>query len=121
MLEIELLYSLHLDQYIIFTGAIPIQVTEKNDTGYYRHSVHQFSLFGQSKEFVESLETKAAEEVLEKGMLKRTLSDSKIEAFTNHDLTDTKDLKADSQRKTLPNSIARRNVRKACITINTLL
>ena len=41
---------------------------------YNRQSVHHFGLIGTSKEFSESLVTPKAEEVLEKSILKRTLS-----------------------------------------------
>jgi len=83
---------------------------KKDDTNYNRHSVHHFNLIGQSKEFTESLDTKKAEEVLEKGMLTRTLSDTKIDAFSKLDLnSDDKDLKMSHDNKTLPTNINRRN------------
>ena len=64
---------------------------------------------GQSKEFNESLDTKKAEEVLEKGMLTRTLSDTKIDAFSRIDLNEN-DLMHSHNHKTLPTNVNRRNV-----------
>ncbi len=55
-----------------------------SETSYYRHSVHQFNLLHRKKEFAkefsaEFFQPKKAEEVLEKSLLTRTLSDSKLD------------------------------------------
>ena len=68
-----------------------------------------FNLFGQSKEFHSQLDTKAAEEILEKGILTRTLSDTKIDAFSKIDLNEN-DLTNNHEFKTLPTNINKRNV-----------
>ena len=68
-----------------------------------------FNLFGQSKEFHSQLDTKAAEEILEKGILTRTLSDTKIDAFSKIDMNEN-DLTNNHEFKTLPTNINKRNV-----------
>ena len=68
-----------------------------------------FNLIGQSKEFHSQLDTKAAEEILEKGILTRTLSDTKIDAFSKIDLNEN-DLTNNHEFKTLPTNINKRNV-----------
>jgi len=72
----------------------------QSDANFNRHSVHQ-CLIGTSKEFSESLATPKAEEFLEKSILKRTLSDSK--------LVSTIKSSTEEFHKTLPNISTKRN------------
>ena len=73
---------------------------DNEETIYNRQSV---CVFGTSKEYSEALSTPKAEEVLEKSILKRTLSDSKLP-----DMFKLEDSEKEFH-KTLPNLIAKRN------------
>ena len=97
-------------------AGIPAENSARNPTGNTagnpaRNPVEKpnFNLFGQSKEFHSQLDTKAAEEILEKGILTRTLSDTKIDAFSKIDLNEN-DLTNNHEFKTLPTNINKRNV-----------
>ena len=78
-------------------------VSKEETANFNRHSVHQ-CLIGTSKEFQESLGAPKAEEFLEKSILKRTLSDSKLASHAND-----QDQEFHFQGKTLPNLMAKRN------------
>ena len=112
--------------FITYIGAIDNEESgQKSEQNYYRHSVH---LFGISKEF-ESFTDQKAEDILRHskffvkfnftifqfhkknffsflGILCRTLSDSKLDAFTNDLITPYEN----NDHKTLPANIITRKV-----------
>ena len=88
-----------------YLGAINNEESsQQRDMSYYRQSVHQFNLIGKSKEFDESVGSKNAQDLLEKRLLTRTLSDSKIQTLKDID-DNTLDF-----YKTLPSNINKRKV-----------
>jgi hypothetical protein len=82
---------------------------QKEDTSYYRHSIHQFTnSVGKSQECIEDFKEKKAEDILEKGMLFRTLSLTKLEATSKLDLT--AEVPANDYNRTMPSNLSRRKV-----------
>ena len=81
--------------------------TQNSDQNYYRHSVH---IFGQSKEF-ESFTDQKADEIVRHSMLCRTLSDSKLDAFSHESTIPFEEPKLkNNDFKTMPANIMTRKV-----------